>query len=416
MKNWSELDETGFSVCPLKDDYNDVKKVCKQLDIPCKQVWISPLLYGTRFRSKGSTGRTYSHPVWMSTWLYSLLVVVTSIGKHAQSRCLLQPRDQVQRVPEKGTERMRFRCNGTLLPTCIIPPPLGGSRCESVSKAVERRRPLQRPELLPLWGAGILFHKRMNQSLIVIPKVLFPVGHLTKKEVRHIAEQNGLVTAKKKDSFGICFVGERNMNSMWISYAAHSIRVPQWVHHNETGWHLYIWPASHWTPQWALYIHHRAVHPSRRIEAKVLPPLSPLSLGISLSTRTSKRTRSLSLPPSILPYIPNHYLYLTPVFCDWSRSKWKTFIGSMKRNHLTCTPPIRSTVKRSPDIIKYPSFLALILLVLRPLYRRKGQRSSRPTNWPLQTHIWEIRSCNHAWADLCSLFWQGMILILRPYI
>ena len=67
----------------------------------------------------------------------------------------------------------------------------------------------------------------MNQSLIVIPKVLFPVGHLTKKEVRHIAEQNGLVTAKKKDSFGICFVGERNMNSMRISYAAHSIRVPQ---------------------------------------------------------------------------------------------------------------------------------------------------------------------------------------------
>jgi tRNA-uridine 2-sulfurtransferase len=37
---------------------------------------------------------------------------------------------------------------------------------------------------------------------------LFPIGHLQKPEVRRIAEENGLATAKRKDSQGICFVGK----------------------------------------------------------------------------------------------------------------------------------------------------------------------------------------------------------------
>lgn len=37
---------------------------------------------------------------------------------------------------------------------------------------------------------------------------LFPIGHLIKPEVRKIAEEQGLVTATKKDSQGICFVGK----------------------------------------------------------------------------------------------------------------------------------------------------------------------------------------------------------------
>lgn len=43
----------------------------------------------------------------------------------------------------------------------------------------------------------------------LIPKLLFPIGHLKKPEVRQIAEAKGLVVAKKKDSTGICFVGNR---------------------------------------------------------------------------------------------------------------------------------------------------------------------------------------------------------------
>jgi tRNA-specific 2-thiouridylase len=41
-----------------------------------------------------------------------------------------------------------------------------------------------------------------------LAKVLFPIGHLEKKEVREIAKKEDLVTAEKKDSQGLCFVGK----------------------------------------------------------------------------------------------------------------------------------------------------------------------------------------------------------------
>ena len=48
--------------------------------------------------------------------------------------------------------------------------------------------------------------------------VLFPVGDLNKEEVRKIAEEYDLITAKKKDSTGICFIGERNFKNFLKNY------------------------------------------------------------------------------------------------------------------------------------------------------------------------------------------------------
>lgn len=48
--------------------------------------------------------------------------------------------------------------------------------------------------------------------------VLFPLQDLQKSEVRKIAEENGLATAKKKDSTGICFIGERNFRRFLQTY------------------------------------------------------------------------------------------------------------------------------------------------------------------------------------------------------
>lgn len=49
-------------------------------------------------------------------------------------------------------------------------------------------------------------------------KALFPIGHLTKPEVRQIAVENNLATATKKDSTGICFIGERNFKQFLKNY------------------------------------------------------------------------------------------------------------------------------------------------------------------------------------------------------
>ena len=49
-------------------------------------------------------------------------------------------------------------------------------------------------------------------------KSLFPIGHLTKPEVRKIASENNLYTANKKDSTGICFIGERNFKKFLQNY------------------------------------------------------------------------------------------------------------------------------------------------------------------------------------------------------
>lgn len=49
-------------------------------------------------------------------------------------------------------------------------------------------------------------------------KTLFPVGELEKPEVRAIAEKYGLATAKKKDSTGICFIGERRFRDFLKQY------------------------------------------------------------------------------------------------------------------------------------------------------------------------------------------------------
>lgn len=51
-----------------------------------------------------------------------------------------------------------------------------------------------------------------------IARTLFPVGELEKPEVRRIAAESGLATAAKKDSTGICFIGERRFKDFLEQY------------------------------------------------------------------------------------------------------------------------------------------------------------------------------------------------------
>lgn len=51
-----------------------------------------------------------------------------------------------------------------------------------------------------------------------IAQTLFPIGHLEKPDVRRIAEEQGLITHNKKDSTGICFIGERKFTDFLQQY------------------------------------------------------------------------------------------------------------------------------------------------------------------------------------------------------
>jgi tRNA-specific 2-thiouridylase len=54
----------------------------------------------------------------------------------------------------------------------------------------------------------------------IIPRLMFPIGHLKKPEVRALAESQGLINARKKDSTGICFVGDRGYDNFIEDHVA----------------------------------------------------------------------------------------------------------------------------------------------------------------------------------------------------
>src|SRR5512143_4151656 len=69
----------------------------------------------------------------------------------------------------------------------------------------------------PLKDQSYFLH-RLTQAQLA--KTLFPVGELRKTEVRRIADEIGLPNAKKKDSTGICFIGERPFRESLNRYLA----------------------------------------------------------------------------------------------------------------------------------------------------------------------------------------------------
>jgi tRNA-uridine 2-sulfurtransferase len=71
----------------------------------------------------------------------------------------------------------------------------------------------------PLKDQSYFLH-RLNQAQL--SKTLFPVGELPKTEVRRIAAEIGLPNAKKKDSTGICFIGERPFREFLNRYLSHA--------------------------------------------------------------------------------------------------------------------------------------------------------------------------------------------------
>jgi len=176
MKNWDDTDE--FGVCTATADFEDVRRVCAQIGIPYFSVNFEAQ-YEQRvfqlFLQEYARGRTPNPDVLCNREIKfkELLAQARDLGAdylatghYAQIR-----RDQV------GCHLIRAK---------------DGQKDQTY--------------FLNLLGQDALRH------------TLFPIGHLEKREVRAIASAAGLATSAKRDSTGICFIGERNFRSFLAQY------------------------------------------------------------------------------------------------------------------------------------------------------------------------------------------------------
>ncbi|WP_078390880.1 tRNA 2-thiouridine(34) synthase MnmA [Shouchella patagoniensis] len=168
MKNWDDTNDAGF--CSATEDYEDVERVAQQLGIPYysvnfeKQYWDKVFTY---FLDEYKAGRTPNPDVMCNKEIkfkaflnhaISLGADYVATGHYAQ-------------LEEVNGEFRLIKGNDTNKDQTYF--------------------------------LNALTQKQLS-------KVMFPLGHLPKSEVRKLASEAKLATATKKDSTGICFIGERD--------------------------------------------------------------------------------------------------------------------------------------------------------------------------------------------------------------
>lgn len=182
MRNWDSVINNDYlgnpnldnDICPQEVDYNDAVEVCKKLDIPLhrvdfvKEYWDNVFTY---FLDELNKGRTPNPDVMCNKY-----IKFDAFFKKAK---------------ELGAD---------YIATGHYARVIDGKLCKAVDD-----------------------NKDQSYFLAYVDKnkfkdVLFPIGELTKPEVRKIAVELDLVTARKKDSTGICFIGERNFRNFLKNY------------------------------------------------------------------------------------------------------------------------------------------------------------------------------------------------------
>lgn len=175
MKNWEEKDDKG--VCLSASDFEDVQKVCAQIDIPC---------YTVNF-VKEYQELVFSH-------------FLTELKKgYTPNPDILCNRE----IKFKVFLDKAMALGADFLAT--------GHYCNIEKEKIYSLQKGQDPNKDQSYFLYTLSQK-------VLEKVLFPIGHLTKQEVRLIALSHNLFTAQKKDSVGICFIGKRNFKKFLLPY------------------------------------------------------------------------------------------------------------------------------------------------------------------------------------------------------
>ena len=182
MRNWDSTinnDYLGnpnlkYNICPQEEDYNDALKVCKKLNIPLyrvdfvKEYWDFVFSY---FLDELKKGRTPNPDIMCNKYIKF---------------------DYFIKEAEKlGADYIATGHYARLIDGKLL---RGVDNNKDQTYFLSQLSPQQ------------------------LKNILFPVGDLYKEEVRKIASEYDLITANKKDSTGICFIGERNFKEFLKNY------------------------------------------------------------------------------------------------------------------------------------------------------------------------------------------------------
>lgn len=177
MKNWDDTDENGY--CTATEDYKDVALVAEQIGIPYysvnfeKEYWDRVFEY---FLDEYKKGRTPNPDVMCNKEVKfkAFLDYAMDLG--------------ADYVAMGHYARVERDADGTV----------------HLLRGVDENKD------------QTYFLNQLSQAQL--QKSLFPLGEMQKSQVREIAEKAGLATAKKKDSTGICFIGEKNFSEFLSNY------------------------------------------------------------------------------------------------------------------------------------------------------------------------------------------------------
>ncbi len=176
MKNWEEDGEDG--VCTAAADYEDVRRVADKIGIP---------YYTVNFAHE------YKERV------FSYFLSEYRLGRTPNPDVLCNSEIKFRSFLELSrTADMAYLATGHY------------ARTERSGDSVRLLRALDQNKDQTYFLAGLTRQQ--------IAGAMFPIGELQKGEVRRIAREYGLANAEKKDSTGICFIGERNFKQFLMQF------------------------------------------------------------------------------------------------------------------------------------------------------------------------------------------------------
>jgi tRNA-uridine 2-sulfurtransferase len=176
MKNWEEDDTSEF--CSIKEDLEDVRAVSKKLDIPLHTI-------------------NFAHEYWQDVFSHFLDEYKSGRTPNPDILCNKE-------IKFKAFLNHAIKLGADYIAT---------GHYAKISKnqalySLQEAKDCNKDQTYFLYTLG--------QAQLA--KTLFPLADLTKPEIRKIAQEANLITHNKKDSTGICFIGERPFDEFLAEY------------------------------------------------------------------------------------------------------------------------------------------------------------------------------------------------------